>query len=234
MIRPDPAPERIDSQPIVVMTRGASGWWPSFSRLLRIAQTLPSLLRSIQLRFRLISQLQKSFFLSWGSQLATRHTGMRAHTDAWLANSREEWRGRDSGSPLSRHKEMFASQRIVLRPLAVADKARVRSQGSPQVVDKVGTGTGFFPGPSVNMIPHSTWAVDPEQVHRHSPPHKPEQKISRLGGVVVSVLATGPKGCGFEPGQDDGFLRAIKIRSTPSSRMGSKAGRSHVVNFYGM
>jgi hypothetical protein len=37
----------------------------------------------------------------------------------------------------------------------------------------------------------------------------------RLGGVVVSVLATGPKGCGFEPSQGDGFLRAIKIRSTP-------------------
>jgi hypothetical protein len=27
----------------------------------------------------------------------------------------------------------------------------------------------------------------------------------RLGGVVVSVLATGPNGCGFEPGQGDGF-----------------------------
>jgi hypothetical protein len=38
----------------------------------------------------------------------------------------------------------------------------------------------------------------------------------RLGGVVVSVLPTGPKGCGFEPGQGDGFLRAIKIRCTPS------------------
>jgi hypothetical protein len=24
--------------------------------------------------------------------------------------------------------------------------------------------------------------------------------ISRLGGVVVSVIANGPKGCGFEPG----------------------------------
>jgi hypothetical protein len=56
----------------------------------------------------------------------------------------------------------------------------------------------------------------------------------RLGDVVVSVLTTGPKVCGFEPGQDDGFLRAIKIRSTPSSRMGSKVGRSHVVRFYGM
>jgi hypothetical protein len=51
---------------------------------------------------------------------------------------------------------------------------------------------------------------------------------------VVNVLATGPKVCGLESGQGDGFLRAIKIRSTPSSRMGSKAGRSHVVTFYGM
>jgi hypothetical protein len=33
---------------------------------------------------------------------------------------------------------------------------------------------------------------------------------------VVSVLATGPKGRWFEPGQCDGFLRAIKIRCTPS------------------
>jgi hypothetical protein len=39
---------------------------------------------------------------------------------------------------------------------------------------------------------------------------------SRLGGVVVSVLATGPKGCGFKPGRGDGFLRAIKISSTSS------------------
>jgi hypothetical protein len=46
----------------------------------------------------------------------------------------------------------------------------------------------------------------------------------RLDVVVVSVLVTEPKGCGFEPGQGDGFLRAIKIRSTPSSRIGSKAG----------
>jgi hypothetical protein len=50
-----------------------------------------------------------------------------------------------------------------------------------------------------------------------------------LGGVVVSVLATEPKGCGFKTSQGDGFLRAIKIRSTTSSRMGSKAER-----FYGM
>jgi hypothetical protein len=58
--------------------------------------------------------------------------------------------------------------------------------------------------------------------------------LSRLSGVVVSVLTTGPKSCGFEPGQGDRLLRTIKIRSTPSSRMESKVGRSHVVRFYGM
>jgi hypothetical protein len=58
--------------------------------------------------------------------------------------------------------------------------------------------------------------------------------LSILGGVVVSVLVTGPKDCGFEPGQGEGFLRAIKIRRTRSSRMGSKAGRSRVVRFYDM
>jgi hypothetical protein len=39
---------------------------------------------------------------------------------------------------------------------------------------------------------------------------------SHLGGVVVSVLATEPSGRGFKPGQGDGYLMAIKIRSTPS------------------
>jgi hypothetical protein len=58
--------------------------------------------------------------------------------------------------------------------------------------------------------------------------------ICRLGSVVVSVHATGLVGCRFEPGQGDGFLRAIKIRGAPSSWVGSKAGRSHVVRFYGM
>jgi hypothetical protein len=32
---------------------------------------------------------------------------------------------------------------------------------------------------------------------------------------VVSVLTTGPKRRGLERGQSDGFIRAIKIRSTP-------------------
>jgi hypothetical protein len=54
---------------------------------------------------------------------------------------------------------------------------------------------------------------------------------SHLSGIVVSVLATGPKVCGFALGQGDGFLRVKKIRSTPSSQMGSKAGRSHVIRF---
>jgi hypothetical protein len=40
--------------------------------------------------------------------------------------------------------------------------------------------------------------------------------VVRFGGVLVSVLATEPKGRGFTPGQGDGFLTAIKIRSTPS------------------
>jgi hypothetical protein len=33
---------------------------------------------------------------------------------------------------------------------------------------------------------------------------------------VVSVLANGPKGCEFKHGRGDGFVKAIKIRSTPS------------------
>jgi hypothetical protein len=40
-----------------------------------------------------------------------------------------------------------------------------------------------------------------------------------------------PEVVGSKPGQGNGFLRAIKIRSTPFSRTGSKVGRSHVVRF---
>jgi hypothetical protein len=46
----------------------------------------------------------------------------------------------------------------------------------------------------------------------------------RLCGVVVSVLATGPEGRGFEPYQNDRFLRVIEVFSTPLLRMGSEAG----------
>jgi hypothetical protein len=41
-------------------------------------------------------------------------------------------------------------------------------------------------------------------------------KDSHFGGVVISVFATGPRDRGFRLGRGDGFLRAIKIRSTPS------------------
>jgi hypothetical protein len=50
---------------------------------------------------------------------------------------------------------------------------------------------------------------------------------------VVSVLATGPKGRGFTPGRGDGFLRAIKIRSTPSFGWEVKP-EVLVVRFYGI
>jgi hypothetical protein len=33
---------------------------------------------------------------------------------------------------------------------------------------------------------------------------------SRLGDVVVTVLATGLEGCGFEPGQGDRFFKGDK------------------------
>jgi hypothetical protein len=36
---------------------------------------------------------------------------------------------------------------------------------------------------------------------------------SLIGGVMVSVLANGPKVCGFKPGRGDVFLRTTKIRS---------------------
>jgi hypothetical protein len=55
-----------------------------------------------------------------------------------------------------------------------------------------------------------------------------------LGCVVVSVLSTGPKDCGFDPGQGDGFLRAIKIRGTPSFRMGSKTEGPMPLTLHGM
>jgi hypothetical protein len=45
-------------------------------------------------------------------------------------------------------------------------------------------------------------------------------RLCRLGGVVVSVLATGPNGRGFTPSRGDEFLRAIKI----FLRIESKAG----------
>jgi hypothetical protein len=40
--------------------------------------------------------------------------------------------------------------------------------------------------------------------------------ISRLCGVVVRVLATGPKGRGFKPRPKRWIFKGYKIRSTPS------------------
>jgi hypothetical protein len=40
--------------------------------------------------------------------------------------------------------------------------------------------------------------------------------ISRLDGAMVSVLVIGPKVRAFEPCRGDGFLKALKIRCTPS------------------
>jgi hypothetical protein len=48
--------------------------------------------------------------------------------------------------------------------------------------------------------------------------------LGHLGGVVVSVLATGPTGRGFESGQGDGFLKVIKNLQHTFLRIGSKAG----------
>jgi hypothetical protein len=43
-----------------------------------------------------------------------------------------------------------------------------------------------------------------------------DRNVVALGGLVAIELPTGPKVRGFNPGRDDGFLRAIKIRSTTS------------------
>jgi hypothetical protein len=56
--------------------------------------------------------------------------------------------------------------------------------------------------------------------------------IAALGGLVVSVLATGPTGCsvaGSNPTKDSGFLWVIKIPSMHFLPRGSKA-RSHVID----
>jgi hypothetical protein len=50
-----------------------------------------------------------------------------------------------------------------------------------------------------------------------------------LGGVVISVLATGPKVCGFKPGRGRWILRVIKsVALLPSE--GKYSRRSHVVD----
>jgi hypothetical protein len=46
-----------------------------------------------------------------------------------------------------------------------------------------------------------------QRIHRH---------VQRVRGVMVSVLVIRPRVRAFTPGQGDGLLIAIKIRSTPS------------------
>jgi hypothetical protein len=48
---------------------------------------------------------------------------------------------------------------------------------------------------------------------------------------MVNVLEVGPKVRGLKPGLGDGFLRAIKTRSTPSFG-GVKSRQPQVVSFY--
>jgi hypothetical protein len=43
-----------------------------------------------------------------------------------------------------------------------------------------------------------------------NPTHVEFQIRRRLGGVVVSMLATGPKGWRFEPSQGDGLFKGDK------------------------
>jgi hypothetical protein len=54
--------------------------------------------------------------------------------------------------------------------------------------------------------------------HIFSIHHSQTILLGCLGGAVVSVLATGPKGHRFIPSQGDGLSRAIKFCSTPSFR----------------
>jgi hypothetical protein len=50
------------------------------------------------------------------------------------------------------------------------------------------------------------------------------RRYVRLGGLVASVLATGPKGRGLEPGQGDGFFKGDKNPQHTLLRLESKAG----------
>jgi hypothetical protein len=48
--------------------------------------------------------------------------------------------------------------------------------------------------------------------------------FSRLGGVMVSVIATGPKGRGVKAGRGDGLFKSDKNLQHSFLRMWSKAG----------
>jgi hypothetical protein len=51
---------------------------------------------------------------------------------------------------------------------------------------------------------------------------------------MVSMLAIGPKVLGLKTGGGDGYLRAMKIRSTPFFSKGKYGRRTHVVRFCSM
>jgi hypothetical protein len=57
--------------------------------------------------------------------------------------------------------------------------------------------------------------------------------VSRLRGIMGSVLTIVPKVRGFKPGRGDGIRKVIKIRST-SSFEGEVKRRPHVIRFYSM
>jgi hypothetical protein len=86
-----------------------------------------------------------------------------------------------------------------------------KMRGAPQLVERL-------------LAPHdglcSTELYRRARAHAHTHTHTHTHTyyiyISRLGCVVVSVLATETKGRRFRPGRGDMFLRAIKIRSKPS------------------
>jgi hypothetical protein len=60
---------------------------------------------------------------------------------------------------------------------------------------------------------HGTVLACGEEVQHHFPKQDVSQTFPAhicLGGAVVSVLATGPKGCGLKPGQGDGYFKGDK------------------------
>jgi hypothetical protein len=53
-----------------------------------------------------------------------------------------------------------------------------------------------------------------------------------LGGLVVACLPLDPKFAGSNAAEDDGFLRAIKIRSAASFRGELKPSLGHTLQYF--
>jgi hypothetical protein len=64
-------------------------------------------------------------------------------------------------------------------------------------------------------------------------PYFIDVKTVILSGIMVIVLATGPKAYGSNPTESNRLLRAIKIHSMTSLE-GKQSCRPQVVRFYGM